>query len=410
MSYGSKRALPPSLPELSARAAIVGIGESDYHRDYQAQRRKEAGYLPPDAESLARTAFERALADSGLRREDIDGVSVSFTYGGPDARGMAAMLGLNPRYAIENGNIMAGPLPVVCAAIAAGEADTVAMIYAVASRAIGRQYGGATYGGGGDGDATPASYYYYHPWGWSSQAAHWAMMFAHYQQEYGAHEEDLGQVAVQVRRHAAANGNAVMQAPISIEDYLQSRYIVRPMHLFDLCLVNDGAVCLIVRRADMARGLAHDPVMVAGWSESRVISNKMHAMVRERLRPVMQDAAAKAFAMAGLELADIGHFEGYDASTIHLVNQIEGFGFAPVGEGLAFCAAGQMTHGGRIPTNLGGGNLSGSYMHGWSQVAEVVRQLRHEAGSRQVAGVRASLSALVQTDQAHPLLFTKGER
>lgn len=409
MVEASTSRLPPPDRALSRRAAIVGIGESDYHADYQAQRRKAPDYQPPGAESLARTAFERALADSGLSRGDIDGVSVSFTYGGPDALSMAALLGLAPRYAIENGNIMAGPLPVVCADIAAGEADTVAMIYAIASRSIGRQYGGATYSGDA-GARMPKSYYYYHPWGWSSQAAHWAMIFAHYQQEYGAREEDLGGVAMQIRRHAAANANAVMQQPFGIEDYMASRYIVRPLHLLDMCLVNDGAVCLIVRRADLARGLAHDPVLVAGWAEARATKAKMHALVRERLRPVMQESAAQAFAMAGLGLSDIGHFEGYDASTIHLAGQLEGFGFAPVGEALAFCADGQMTHGGRIPTNTGGGNLSGSYMHGWSQVAEVVRQLRHEAGERQIDGVEASLSALVQTDQSHPIVFTRGER
>ena len=64
-----------------------------------------------------------------------------------------------------------------------------------------------------------------------------------------------------------------------------------------------------------------------------------------------------------------------------------------------------MTLGGCIPTNMGGGNLSGSYMHGWSQIAEVVRQLRHEAGVQQIAGLRYSLSALTQTDQTHPIIF-----
>jgi len=66
------------------------------------------------------------------------------------------------------------------------------------------------------------------------------------------------------------NPNAVMQAPLSLQQYLESRYIVRPLHLFDLCVVNDGAVCLIVRRADMARDLPHTPVLVAGWAETKV--------------------------------------------------------------------------------------------------------------------------------------------
>ena len=401
--------MPPSDPALSRKASIVGIGETDYGADYQAERKRPPGYEPPLPESLAVTAFERALADSGLTRGDIDGVSTSFTYGGPSAAETAALLGLKPRYAIENGNIMAGPLPRVCADIAAGKADTVAMIYAVASRAIGRQYGGNTYGTDNDPEnLTPSSYYYYHPWGWSSQAAHWAMIFAHYQWQFGWREEDLATVAIQLRRHAMAQPNAVMKKELTVDDYMASRYIVRPLHLFDICIVNDGAVCLIVRRADMARSLAHTPVDVAGWGWSKVKQDKLHTLVRERLRPQLQDAGSQALTMAGVSLDDVRHFEGYDAASMHLVNQVEGYGFCEPGTGLGFCRDGQMTIGGRIPTNTEGGNLSNSYMHGWSQVAECVRQLRHEAGPYQVPGLEVSMSSLAQTDQAHPIVYARG--
>lgn len=406
MADHSDLKLPPSDPALSRRAAIVGIGETDYHADYQAERTRAPGYEAPTPEALLSLAFERALADSGLERSDIDGISVSYTYGGPGPAQTAGMLGLTPRYAIRNGNIMAGPLPVVCADIAAGKADTVAMIYAVASRSIGRQYGGATYVGGQGG---PSSYYYHHPWGWSSQAAHWAFIARYYREKYGTREEDLGAIAVQLREHARAGADAVMRKPMTIDDYMASRFIVRPLRLFDMCIVNDGAVCLIVRRADMARDLAHVPVLVAGWSEAAVRHRKLECMVREGLRPVLRKAGDEALAMAGVALSEVRHFEGYDASTIHLVNQIEGYGFAEPGTGLDFCKSGGMTLGGRLPTNTSGGNLSGSYMHGWSQVAEIVRQLRHEAGAMQVPGAHVAMSSLAQTDQAHPVIYVRGD-
>lgn len=405
MAEASVVDMPPAAPEMSGKAAIVGVGETDYDLDYRAERTRPPGYEPPLPEDLAKKAFERALADSGLKRSQIDGLSVSFTYGGPTPGAMAEMLGLKPEFLIDNGNIMAGPLPIVCAAIASGKVDTVAMVYAVASRAIGRQYGGATYVSEA---RTPSSYYYHHPWGWSSQAAHWAMMFSHYQQAYGVTEQDLAPVAIEVRNNAARHPHAIMRTPISVDDYLRSRYIVRPLHLFDLCLVNDGAVCLIVTRADLARDLPHAPVHVAGWGESKIKFDKMHFMVRERLRPQMQDAGRQAFEMAGMQLADIGHFEAYDASSIHLVNQVEGYGFAAPGEGLELFRAGEIGPGGKLPVNTAGGNMSGSYMHGWSQVAEVVRQLRHEAGDRQAPGLQASMFSLAQTDQAHPIIFTRG--
>ena len=404
--------MPPAVRELSRKAAVVGIGETDFHGDYRAQRKPPPDYEPPTTEGLATTAFERALADSGLTRGDIDGLTGSFTYGGPPPDELAQLLGVKPRWNISNGNIMAGPLPVVCAAIAEGKADTVAMIYAVNSRTAGRVFGGSTHPAGsplGDGYGTPPSYYYYHPWGWSSQAAHWAMIFAHYQLKYGVREEDLGAVAQQIRRHASRNPNAVMQTPFTIEEYMASRYIVRPLHLLDICLVNDGAVCLIVRRADKARDMAKPAVDVAGWGEAKIKHSKLDVMVRQQLRPQLEEAGGQAFAMAGLSQADIGHFEGYDAGSMHLINQIEGYGFAKAGEGVAFCQAGEMELTGRLPTNTEGGNLSASYMHGWSQVAETVRQLRHEAGERQVAGVHYAMTSLAQTDQAHPIIFARGE-
>jgi acetyl-CoA acetyltransferase len=404
MSETASAHIPPPSRDISRKAAIVGVGETDFGLDYKAARAKTPGYEPPTPERLAKMAFERALTDSGLKAKDIDGLATSFIYGGPDPKSTAEMLGLTPRYLTKNGNIMAGPLPVVCADIAAGKCDTVAMIYAAASRAIGRQYGGQTYVGGQGG---PSSYYYHHPWGWSSQAAHWAMIFRHYQTTYGISDDDLGAVAVQVRKHAMANPNAIMRNPMSLEDYVASRYIVRPIRLFDLCLVNDGAVCLIVRRADKARDLPHAPVLVAGWGEAKVAHSKMHFMVRERLSAQMQEAGAQALAMAGIGLGEVKHFEAYDPSTIHLINQVEGYGFVEPGTGLAFCKDGQMAVGGKLPVNTGGGNLSGAYMHGWSQVAEIARQLRHEAGARQIKGVEISMFSLATSDEAHPLLFVR---
>jgi acetyl-CoA acetyltransferase len=406
MSEYTTAKMPPSTRANSRKAAIVGVGESDYRIDYKAARARKPGYEPPTLESLVATAFERALADSGLTRADIDGLSVSYIYGGPTPQESAGILGLEPRYMIQNGGLMAGPLPIVCADIAAGKADTVVMIYAAASRAINRQYGGATYGSEG---GTPKSYYYYHPWGWSSQAAHWALITQRYLATYGATEENLGAVAMQLRKNAAANPNAVMQTPMTIEDYMRARYIVRPLRLFDMCLVNDGAVCLIVRRADMASDLPHRPVLVAGWGEAKVKTDKMRCLVGERLRPQMQEAAQQALDMAGMALSDIGHLEGYDPASIHLVNQVEGYGFTEPGTGLAAFKKGDLAPDGRLlGVNTAGGTISGAYMHGWNQIVEVVHQLRHDAGMRQVPGVQASMSSLAQTDQIHPIIYTRG--
>jgi acetyl-CoA acetyltransferase len=391
--------------DLSRMVAIVGVGETDYGKDYRASRARSSDYVPPGAVSLAVQAFKRAITDSGLRGEDVDGLSVCFMYGSPDVKEVSDALGIKPRYAVTGGTMLDDIIPPAVEALASGKSNTLALVYAAASRAIGRVYGGNTYGQEG---TTPKSYYYFNPWGWTSQAAHWAFIFQYYQNIYGATEEDLGSVALTLRRHAFRNENAVMREPLTIEDYLNARYIVRPLHLFDLCLVNDGAVCLIMRRTDMASGLRHAPVEVAGWGHTKVTSNKMHYMVRERMRPLFQEAGKQAFEMAALALSDVNHFQGYDASSIHLINQIEGYGFVEPGAGLEFCKKGQMDLDGSLPVNTSGGMLSEAYMHGWNHMVEAVRQLRHEADARQVADVQTSMFSLATTEVAFPLLLTRG--
>jgi acetyl-CoA acetyltransferase len=388
-------------PACSGRLAVVGVGETDYGDDYRAARAGDVDYRPPDAASLGRRAFERALADGGLQAHDVDGLCASFPYGGQEPGAFAAALGLEPRHVMRGGGMM--PLLAAAEALAAGQCHTMAVVHSLPSRAIGRQYGGQTYEGGGR-----DSYYYYHPWGWSSQAAHWALMFAYYAAAYGATEEDLGAVAVTLRANAARNEKATMRTPLTIADYMASRYIVRPMRLFDMCLVNDGAVCVILTGIDRARTLAHTPVLLSGWGNARVGDSKMHYMVRERLRPQLAAAGKDALTMAGVTIADVDHFEGYDASTIHLINQLEGYGFVPAGQGLAFWQEGHTALDGTIPTNTGGGMLSEAYLQGWNLLAEVVRQLRHQAGARQVAGAEVSLFSFATTESAHPVVFTRG--
>jgi acetyl-CoA acetyltransferase len=345
-------------------------------------------------------AFERALDDAGLLRQDIDGLSVMLMEGG-EPEEYAKLLGIAPRQIISGGFV---GVPAAARAIASGQCDTVALVFSTGSRSVGRVFGGSgSYGGSGR-----DSYYYYHPWRWSAQAAHWALMARYYMSAYGTTEEDLGRVALTLRHNAILNDNSVMQSPLTMEDYLESRYIVKPLHLFDICLVNDGGVCIIVRRSDMARDAPHTPVLVAGWGYSHVTHDKLHFMVKERLRPQLMEAADQALSMARLSRSDIGHLEVYDASSIHLINQLEGFGFLEAGEGLDFVKDGQMAIGGSLPVNTNGGMISQSYMLSWNNMAEAVKQLRHEAGPRQVEGLGATLFAPTTTEATFPVIFTRG--
>ena len=205
--------MPPSEAEYSRKVSIVGIGETDYHADYRAEREKREGWQPASVEEQSRKAFDRALADSGLKRSDIDGLAMSYTFGGPAPENMAQVLSIEPRLCWRNGSVMAGPLPAAAGKVISGEANVIALIFGLATRSSGMQFGGATYGKGGS--PGPLSYYYYHPWGWSSQAAHWALMAQRYFATYGKGEEDLAPVAMTVRHHASMEPNAVMQTPFT---------------------------------------------------------------------------------------------------------------------------------------------------------------------------------------------------
>src|SRR5262249_52527650 len=155
----------------------------------------------------------------------------------------------------------------------------------------------------------------------SSQAAHWALMFRHYVAEYGVEIEDLGHVALTLRRNAMLTNDAVMTKPLTMADYLSSRYVVKPLHILDICLVNDGAVCVLMQRANEAKDRPHTPVLVCGWGYSEIRHSKLDTMIRARLRPQLSIAARQALGMAGIALHDIGHLAVYDPSSIQLINQ-----------------------------------------------------------------------------------------
>jgi acetyl-CoA acetyltransferase len=387
---------------LKNAAAVIGVGTTDYPLDYFGTE-NAAGSAPrySDEADLLKTAFDRALLDSGIGGDEIDGMIVC-TMGEDESvrpESMSGRLGISPKYASRRGAVVAGAVPEAVQAIAYAQCDTVALLYASTRRLSGASFGGSRSVTG------PATYYYFHPWGWSSQVAHWALMFRRYQLLFGATEAELGAIALTLRKNAMTNENAIMRDPMTLDDYLHARYIVEPLRLFDVCLVSDGGVCIILRRSDRAHGLSHAPIHVSGWGDAMVSDSKLHYMVKERLRPQFQEAIESAFTMAGVSHGDIDLFEGYDSSSVQLLNQIEGYGFSPQGQGLKMWAAGHMEREGSLPVNTSGGMLSEGFMHGWSQVVECVRQLRHESGVGQVAGASVGLTSLATSESAHPLIL-----
>lgn len=364
-----------------ARTAIVGVGQSDY----------PALYRDPDptraAEDLALEATERALADAGLDKSEIDGLVTSgvsryepfmFRAGLQDVRFLA--------HPPPSGRMASAALAHAAMAVLHGLARYVLLFHVVRFRSQKQTFGGDAGIGAGQGALGDL---YDEAFGMTSPGAFYALAFTRYQEMYGGTEEDLAEIPMTIRRHASLNPNAIMREPFTLEQYLETRYIARPLRLLDYCLVNDGAVAYIVTTAERARDLAQPPVLVGSVAQRANVREWYVAedFWTDACRSLRRDLLDEV----GLGLADISSLQAYDNFSPSVIWMLEGLGFAPRGEGLQWIKGGRIAIGGELPVNTSGGLLSESYLQGWNNHVEAVLQLRGQAGERQIPDCRAVL-------------------
>ncbi|GAA1848958.1 thiolase family protein [Pseudonocardia ailaonensis] len=365
---------------LAGVAAVAGVGTTTF------------GRLPGhDAGSLAAWALTDALADAGLTPADVDGlVTARVGY-----ETVASDMGLRPRWVSglpAEGRMAGVAVSQAVAAIAAGECSTVALVYGNDGATA-----GATYGGAGEGYGTAASLTL--PYGLTSPGAFYALMLQRHRHLYGTGEE-LAAVSMTFREHARLNPGAVMRTPVSLEDYLTSRYVVEPMHLLDYCLINDGGVALVLTSRERARDLPRPVVPVLGLAQRAQLVNSDFPP-EDFWAGAIREAGDRALAMADRTRDDMDALMIYDNFSCNVLFALEGLGYCGIGEGGAFVQGGRLALGGPLPTNTSGGHLSESYMQGWALVAEAVRQLRGECGARQVQGAET-----IQYACASPVVST----
>lgn len=348
-------------------AAVVGVGTTPF------------GRLPGcSAADLGGWALQLALADAGLTGADVDGLLVS-RCGGYES--IASDHGIQPTWAVElpaEGRMSGAAIDLAATVIAAGRCRTVALVY-------GNDGGSAraTYGGAGEGYGTAASLTL--PYGMTSPGAFYALMLQRHRHLYGTTEEQLATVAMTFRHHAGLNPGAVMRTPLSREDYLASRWIVEPMHLYDYCLINDGGVALVLTVPDAAVDGPHPPVHVLGSAaHGQLVDSDFPP--EDFWAGAIRDAGDRALAAAGRSRSEVDALMIYDNFSANVLFALEGLGYCGPGESGAFVQDGRIGLGGELPTNTSGGHLSESYMQGWALNVEAVRQLRGECGDRQVPG------------------------
>jgi acetyl-CoA acetyltransferase len=199
---------------------------------------------------------------------------------------------------------------------------------------------------------------------------------------YGTTSEQLGAVAVSTRRWAELNPRAQIRRPLTIQEHQASRMITEPFHLFDCCLVSNGAIAVVVSSAERARHLAQPPVHVRGWAQAHP-GYRFERGSDFGLVSGASVAGPRAMAMAAVGVNDIDVAQLYDCFTFTTLLSLEDYGFCPKGEGGAFVESGATAPGGSLPVNTGGGLLSSHYMQGMTPLSEGIIQIRGHGGERQ---------------------------
>ena len=323
------------------------------------------------------------LSASGLKKDEIDGLSVSsFTLAPDTAIGLTQHLGLSPRWLDHvpfggaSGVVM---LRRAARAIQAGDADVVACIAGDTNHVDSFRLTLANFSQ----FARDASY----PYGSGGPNSIFAFITANYMRTYGATREDFGKLCVAQRANALKFEHALFRKPLTLDEYLAARPIADPLHLFDCVMPCAGADGFLVLSEERARSLglrfarllgtierhnafASDPVqMRAGW-----------ALDRDDL-----------YRQAGVGPNDMDFVETYDDYPVISLMQLEDLGFCGKGEGPAFVRRHGFTHEGSFPLNTSGGQLSvgqAGAAGGFLGMVEAIRQLTGEAGERQVKGAK----------------------
>lgn len=386
--------------ELRHRAAISGIGLTAFGRD-----------LGRSALELQTDAAWAALDDAGCGPRDIDtiitGYATTVQHIMP-ANLLAEQLGAHPVRAFGMNVGGATGLAMVAEAtrlLRSGHAQRV-LVVGGENRASGQSRDAAIATLAQVGHATHEV-----PLG-ANIPAYYALLASWYLQQTGATREDLASLAVVMRAHAAHSPGAQFVKPITVEDVLGALPIADPLGLLDCCPVSDGGAAIVLESGlSSARS-----VEVAGIGQANL---HQHVTEAEFGHFGAAESSQNALVEAGVSLDDVDIFGIYDSFTVTLAILLEEIGIAPEGGAGKMAAQGAFSADGQYPLNLHGGLLS--YGHsgvagGMAHLAEVVSQLRGEAGARQVrraAPDSAPRRGLVHADggvlSAHVSLVVGGD-
>jgi acetyl-CoA acetyltransferase/uncharacterized OB-fold protein len=378
---------PVSDDRFEHRAVLSGIGRSAMGRR-----------LMVDPLSLTVDACLAAVADAGLRLEDIDGLSTypgGIAGSGMSEGGVTAVeeaLRLRPTWTNGGGDLPGPGGSVIAAmlAVASGLCRHVLCFRTVweATHAALRLGGGM---GGGGGRVSGPMQEWRIPFGALSASTWIAMNANHYLHRYGAPREMLGWIALNGRANAARNPAAIYRDPMTMDDYLSARPITTPFGLYDCDVPLDASIAVVVSAADVAADLPRPAVRVeaVGTQITERISWDQDTITHE---PQVLGQSAHLWTRTGLRSADVDLALVYDGFTFNAISWIEALGFCGIGEAKDWLDEGKrIALDGDLPVNPHGGQLSEGRTHGFGFLYEAVTQLRHDAGERQVRDARTAV-------------------
>jgi acetyl-CoA acetyltransferase len=245
---------------------------------------------------------------------------------------------------------------------------------------------------------------FFEPWleeaGMAATPAYFALRAQRLMQTSGVTKEHLAAVVVKNRRHGVANPDAMFRSEVDAAAVLASRVVCEPLHLWMLCSPNEGAAAVVLRRGSVPGGVRLASAVLRSHLPGAVLneSTPMAGVVDDTIPAPSALAATAAYEEAGLSPEDLDLVECQDTDAARELLSYEELGLCPAGSAAKLLDEGATSLGGRLPVNVSGGLLSKGEPLGASalgQVVELVRQLRGEAGARQVEGARAGLAHTV---------------
>ena len=372
-----------SSERFEKNACITGVGQS------QIGRR-----LYRDPLELTLEGCLAAIEHAGLEVADIDGLSTypGMSIGNPGFSGASATevhdaLRLELDW-FDSGIETSGQLGSVvkaCMAVSAGLAKHVLCFRSVFEGSA--QGGGGRQGIGSDGGA---GFRASGPLSWTlpfaaPSAAIWIAMFAqkHFH-EYGTTREQLAQIALNGRKNAGLNPNAIYRDPMSMDDYFSARMISEPFCLFDCDVPCDGSTAVIVSHVDAAKNLRNTPIQVEAVGTA-LRGRPSWDQFDDLTTMANRDAGAHLWTRTDLRPSDVDLVEAYDGFSFITLSWLEALGFCKPGEGGPFIEGGsRIARDGELPLNTHGGQLSAGRLHGYGFLHEACVQLWGEGGDRQI--------------------------